>query len=204
MTLIEAIGWLGNAFYFTRFLVQWLLSERAGESVAPRAFWWLSAAGAVTLGGYAASVGDVPLSLGYGLTFLIYLRNVSIAYLGPRAGRLSQGPALAIAALSGGAFLVLALVEVRVGSADALWTAVAFLGQSLFGSRFVVQWYASERRGEAHFPASFWWLSLAGNLLLLAYVVELGDPIFIAGFLPGPAVQVRNLWLLRRAAAVRG
>ena len=62
MTLIEAIGWLGNAFYFTRFLVQWLLSERAGESVAPRAFWWLSAAGAVTLGGYAAFYRGVSAS----------------------------------------------------------------------------------------------------------------------------------------------
>ena len=78
---------------------------------------------------------------------------------------------------------------------------MAFLGQSLFGSRFVVQWYASERSGDAHFPASFWWLSLSGNLLLLAYVVELGDPVFIAGFLPGPLVQARNLWLLRRAGA---
>jgi len=201
MTWMEAIGWLGNACYFSRFVVQWLLSERAGRSVAPRAFWWLSVAGAVLLGGYAVHLGDLPLSLGYGLTFIIYLRNVSIAYLGPRAGRLSRRPALLLAGLSGLGFLTLALERAVAGTADALWVAVAFLGQSLFGSRFVVQWYASERSGDAHFPASFWWLSLSGNLLLLAYVFELGDPVFIAGFLPGPLVQARNLWLLRRASA---
>ena len=191
-----AIGWLGNACYFSRFLVQWLLSERAGRSVAPRVFWWLSVAGAVLLGSYAIKRADLPLSLGYGLTFLIYLRNVS-----PKAGRLSRRPALLLAGLSGLGFLGLALQSATSGTADALWVAVAFLGQSLFGSRFVVQWYASERSGDAHFPASFWWLSLSGNLLLLAYVFELGDPVFIAGFLPGPLVQARNLWLLRRGGA---
>jgi len=201
MTWMAAIGWLGNACYFSRFLVQWLLSERAGRSVAPRIFWWLSVAGAVLLGSYAIHLGDLPLSLGYGLTFLIYLRNVSIAYLGSKAGRLSRRPALLLAGLSGLGFLALALKSAAEGTSDALWPAVAFLGQSLFGSRFVVQWYASERSGDAHFPASFWWLSLSGNLLLLAYVVELGDPVFIAGFLPGPLVQARNLLLLRRAGA---
>jgi lipid-A-disaccharide synthase-like uncharacterized protein len=45
----------------------------------------------------------------------------------------------------------------------------------------------------------FWWLSLAGNALLLAYAVHLRDPIFIAGFVPGPLVQVRNLMLQGRA-----
>jgi lipid-A-disaccharide synthase-like uncharacterized protein len=197
MTWMEAIGWLGNACYFSRFLVQWLLSERAGRSVAPRAFWWLSVGGAILLGSYAVVLGDLPLSLGYGLTLIIYLRNVSIAYLGPKAGQLSQRPALLLAGLSGLAFLALALKSLADGTADALWSGIAFLGQSLFGSRFVVQWYASEQSGDAHFPASFWWLSLSGNLLLLAYVCERGDPIFIAGFLPGPLVQARNLWLLR-------
>ncbi|HPF15211.1 MAG TPA: lipid-A-disaccharide synthase N-terminal domain-containing protein, partial [Planctomycetota bacterium] len=42
MTFWAALGWLGNVGFFSRFFVQWLASERAGRSVAPQAFWWLS------------------------------------------------------------------------------------------------------------------------------------------------------------------
>ncbi|MEZ5974206.1 MAG: lipid-A-disaccharide synthase N-terminal domain-containing protein [Planctomycetota bacterium] len=41
-------------------------------------------------------------------------------------------------------------------------------GQLIWTSRFVLQWLASERRGESHFPVYFWWLSLLGNGMLLA------------------------------------
>ena len=58
-----------------------------------------------------------------------------------------------------------------------------------------MQWYASERAGESHFPRSFWYLSLAGNVLLLAYACHLADPVYIAGYVLGPLVQVRNLML---------
>ena len=61
--------------------------------------------------------------------------------------------------------------------------------------RFLIQWVASERRGSSHFPPAFWIVSLVGNLALLAYALRLGDPVYIAGFLPGPLVQVRNLVL---------
>ena len=84
---------------------------------------------------------------------------------------------------------------------STLWLAVVLSGQALWSSRFVVQWWATERRRESHFPLAFWWLSLAGNSLLLAYALHLADPIYIAGFTVGPFVQVRNLMLnLRRPA----
>ena len=81
------------------------------------------------------------------------------------------------------------------------WVCIGLFGQILFTGRMIVQWLTSEKLKRSMVPVSFWWLSLSGNLLLLAYVVELGDPVFIAGFLPGPLVQARNLWLLRRAGA---
>ena len=39
-----------------------------------------------------------------------------------------------------------------------------------------------------------------GVCVLFRGVAQYMLPIFIAGFLPGPAVQARNLWLLRRSA----
>lgn len=193
--ILTAMGWAGNGCYFSRFALQWWKSERAKASVAPRSFWWLSLGGALLLGSYAFFKPDRPLFVGYVLTAVLYVRNLSIAYLGPRAGRLGPTPALAIALA-----LVTALIwKGAIGQKDEPlppgWVAAGFLGQAVFSSRFVVQWFVSERRGRAHFPPAFWWLSLFGNSLLLAYAIRLGDPIFIAGFSLGPVVQVRNLML---------
>ena len=40
-----AIGFIGQSFFFMRFVVQWVASERAKRSVIPDAFWWLSILG---------------------------------------------------------------------------------------------------------------------------------------------------------------
>lgn len=51
------------------------------------------------------------------------------------------------------------------------WTAVGWAGNVAFGSRFFVQWYATEKKGQVVIPVAFWWLSLTGSLLLLAYAI---------------------------------
>jgi lipid-A-disaccharide synthase-like uncharacterized protein len=51
------------------------------------------------------------------------------------------------------------------------WTVIGWLGNAVFFSRFVVQWYATEKRGQVTVPVLFWWLSLAGSLLLLSYAI---------------------------------
>lgn len=193
--MLAALGWSGNACYFLRFLVQWVLSERAGRSVAPPVFWWLSLAGAAALGTYAFVQGDSPLFVGYALTFVVYLRNISIAHYGERAGQVGAMPALVIALAACGTIVSIGAVPRANEPIPVPWLVTAFLGQAVFSSRFVVQWYATERSGKSHFPRAFWWISLAGNVLLLAYAIKRGDPVFIAGFALGPFVQIRNLML---------
>lgn len=78
------------------------------------------------------------------------------------------------------------------------WIGLGFLGQAFFFSRFVVQWIVAERRGESIVPAAFWYLSIAGGVILLIYSVHLRDPVFIAGQSIGTFVYVRNLMLIRR------
>ena len=80
----------------------------------------------------------------------------------------------------------------------SLWVALGFLGQALFGSRFFVQWLASERAGRSVVPRLFWYLSLGGGLILTGYAVHRHDPVFILGQGAGLLVYVRNLMLLRR------
>jgi lipid-A-disaccharide synthase-like uncharacterized protein len=51
------------------------------------------------------------------------------------------------------------------------WTAIGWLANAVFSSRFLVQWYATEKKKQVTVPALFWWLSLAGSLLFLSYAV---------------------------------
>jgi lipid-A-disaccharide synthase-like uncharacterized protein len=82
---------------------------------------------------------------------------------------------------------------------EMAWLGIGFLGQSLFFSRWLLQWFSSERREESHIPVSFWYLSLAGSVIVLAYAIHKIDPVFIAGQSVGTVVYVRNLILLYRA-----
>lgn len=84
------------------------------------------------------------------------------------------------------------------------WLVLGFLGQAMFTGRFLVQWVASERRRASVVPVAFWWLSIAGGVLLLSYALHRGDPVFILGQTAGLAVYGRNLVLLRRAGRSEG
>jgi len=79
------------------------------------------------------------------------------------------------------------------------WIIIGFIAQGLFSARFLVQWIASERRRRSIVPQAFWYFSVAGGALLLAYAIHRRDPVFIAGQGAGLAVYLRNLQLLRAA-----
>jgi lipid-A-disaccharide synthase-like uncharacterized protein len=75
----------------------------------------------------------------------------------------------------------------------ALWIGVGFLGQALFSLRFLVQWITSERQRRSVVPLAFWYFSLAGGTVLLAYAIWRRDPVFIAGQAGGLIIYLRNL-----------
>ena len=83
------------------------------------------------------------------------------------------------------------------------WLIIGFIGQALFFMRFLVQWIASERKGESVVPVFFWYFSLGGGLVLLAYAIHIRDPIFILGQSTGAFIYVRNLILIFRKKTVR-
>ena len=77
------------------------------------------------------------------------------------------------------------------------WSIVGFFGQAMFFSRFVVQWIASEREKRSVVPVAFWWLSIAGSLIVLVYAIHRVDPVFIVGYCCGFIIYSRNLYLIR-------
>lgn len=81
---------------------------------------------------------------------------------------------------------------------DHIWLAVGFLGQFLFGSRFLIQWFKSELVGRSVIPITFWYFSVAGGVVLLAYAIYKMDPVFIMGQGMGLIVYGRNLFLIFR------
>ncbi|HXW27096.1 MAG TPA: lipid-A-disaccharide synthase N-terminal domain-containing protein [Xanthobacteraceae bacterium] len=71
-----ALGFLAQALFSARFLVQWIASERAGRSIIPAAFWWFSIAGGFLLFVYSLYRKDPVFIAGQGLGLFIYVRNV--------------------------------------------------------------------------------------------------------------------------------
>ncbi len=70
------VGFLGQAFFSARFLIQWIASERMRKSVVPRAFWYFSIGGGLTLLFYALWRRDPVFILGQGAGLLVYARNL--------------------------------------------------------------------------------------------------------------------------------
>jgi lipid-A-disaccharide synthase-like uncharacterized protein len=81
---------------------------------------------------------------------------------------------------------------------ETVWQIVGFGGQGLFFGRFLVQWLASEKSRKSVVPNAFWFFSLGGGMVLLAYAIHRRDPVFIAGQAGGLAIYLRNLWFLYR------
>jgi len=78
------IGFVAQAVFTARFLVQWAVSEKKRDSVVPVAFWWLSLVGGMTLFAYAVHKQDPVFIVGQGMGVFIYVRNLMLVAKGRR------------------------------------------------------------------------------------------------------------------------
>lgn len=74
------IGFLAQAMFTARFVVQWIASERRQQSYVPVAFWYLSLAGGATLLAYAIHRRDPVFILGQSAGLLVYVRNLILIH----------------------------------------------------------------------------------------------------------------------------
>lgn len=79
---------------------------------------------------------------------------------------------------------------------EFVWVMIGLGGQILFMMRFVVQWIASEKVRRSVIPVAFWWFSIGGAAVLLAYAIYREDPVFILGQSLGFFIYSRNLWFI--------
>ncbi|MDD5759971.1 MAG: lipid-A-disaccharide synthase N-terminal domain-containing protein [Desulfobulbaceae bacterium] len=74
------IGLSGQFFFFLRFFMQWLHSERKKESVIPTSFWIFSIIGSLLLLLYAVYRQDPVFIVGQSFGSLVYIRNLQFIY----------------------------------------------------------------------------------------------------------------------------
>jgi len=70
------LGFLGQALFSMRFVIQWIYSEKHKKSIIPIAFWYFSLAGGITLFTYALLRQDPVFIAGQGLGLFVYVRNL--------------------------------------------------------------------------------------------------------------------------------
>ncbi len=84
-----------------------------------------------------------------------------------------------------------------------LWVVFGLAGQILFGSRFIVQWIASEKKKVSYIPVVFWYLSLSGGIITAIYAIHIRDTVFTIAQCAGLLVYIRNLVLIYQKPAQR-
>jgi lipid-A-disaccharide synthase-like uncharacterized protein len=90
-------------------------------------------------------------------------------------------------------------------SNDPYWELTAFVGEVLFGGRFILQWIVSEKEKKSTVPTGFWYMSVAGTLVLLTYFIHIRKPVLIITAVAQLGIYLRNLQFIhrdRRASAV--
>ncbi|MBW1983574.1 MAG: lipid-A-disaccharide synthase N-terminal domain-containing protein [Deltaproteobacteria bacterium] len=70
------LGFCAQAMFAARFWVQWIASEKAGKSIVPLLFWYLSILGSLLLLVYSIYRKDPVFILGQATGIFIYTRNL--------------------------------------------------------------------------------------------------------------------------------
>ena len=118
-------------------------------------FWWMSLFGAMCTTSFALEKGSLFFMAGPCVNFFIFARNLFLV----RTGRPLEGKVLLPFAFGLGT-LALAVGLGAFDFSDSWpWLLVGGFGTVLWTIRFPLQWWISERRGEATLPRSFFWVS---------------------------------------------
>lgn len=213
------LGFISALFFGARFFLQWLHSEKEGRSTVPRVFWQLSFLGNLSLSIHSIIQLQLHVLLIQTANAVISLRNLNLMQEKDKQWQLSSVIYLFLSALV--ASLLLFFLTYQGSSSETwfriptgpwaspsgatvpfLWHVAGSIGLVLFSSRFWVQWVMAEREGKSFLGKTFWWTSLAGDLLCLAYFMQLQDTVNYVGPLFGLIPYLRNLMLIYKRGKV--
>lgn len=197
---VISIGFLAQAFFSARILVQWIMSERAKKVLSPSLFWIFSLAGAYLLCLYGWLRDDFSIVFGQFISYYIYLWNLKVKGVWQRVNKLLRfllviTPIVAICFVASNADVFIS--RFIHNDEVPLWLLLfGSAGQFIFTMRFVYQWYYSHKRGMSKLPSLFWIMSFVGSLSIVSYGVIRHDIVLIVGQSFGVVAYTRNLCLI--------
>ncbi len=217
LLLYYPLGLLPSLFFGLRFFVQWIQSEKAGNSIVTPLFWRLSLIGNILLMLHYLIQVQYPFCLLQGSNAVISWRNLNLMQ-SPKPCSSKTALVLFCSSFLVVTCLFLAQSHWVIGELDWIrtpvklfdanrehhslsWHLFGVAGQILFTSRFWLQWRQAEKMGASGLNQIFWRLSIAGSLLSLIYFVRIHDSVSIFNISFSLIPYIRNLMLFRRQKA---
>lgn len=190
------VGFIAEGLFTARFIVQWLLSEKAKKVVSPTIFWQLSLLASIIYSIYGWLRGDFAIIIGQLFTYYIYIWNLKNKNSWQKLPSVFRRviPFIPVAAI-----LMCIVNKDMVGgrlfdNISSSLLVFGTIGQVIFTSRFIYQWWYSRSRSESVLPRGFWWISLLGSVTIFTYGILRKDIVLVVGQL-GFIAYARNLWL---------
>ena len=200
--VIYGIGFIAQALFSSRLIIQWFLSEKQKKVVTPSIFWSLSLIASFLLYIYGYLRHDFAIMLGQSLTYFIYIRNLQIQNHWRQIPVVLRYIFYLVPVLLIIYYFNNNVIDVHHLFANEnipLWLLVwGIISQVIFTLRFVYQWLYSEKHRKSILPLFFWWLSNLGSFLILIYAIFRRDPVLFIGHLMGIRIYTRNIILLKK------
>lgn len=200
--MIYVLGFISQVLFFTRTLIQWVLSERAQKVLSPTIYWVLSIVASYLFVIYGWFRNDFAILLGQLISYYIYIWNLDATGVWKRINRVLRSilvitPIIAIVFVvkNGHYFIENFLINEKI----PVWLIIfGTLGQILFSLRFVYQWLYSLSKNESLLPVGFWLISLIGSGIIAIYGIIRVDPILILGQSVGFIAYLRNILIYKK------
>ena len=200
--IVFGIGFLAQALFSARLVIQWVLSEKARKVVSPTSYWQISILASYLLFVYGWLRDDFAIILGQYISYYIYIWNLNTK------NHWKELPAFIrlVLLLTPVLVIIYLLLTWDINGPRLFRNANIPLGLLIFGSmgqiiftfRFIYQWFYSRHKGESVFPVTFWVLSLLGSAIIVSYGIYRSDPVLILGQSAGFIAYIRNLFILRK------
>ena len=210
--LLYPLGFLSALAFGARFLVQWAQSEWQGRSIVTPLFWQISLLGNLLLVVHSIFQLQVHICLIQGCNTVIAWRNLNLL----QQKRPPVSFFAVISVMIASTLLILTIFALHgdiswfripiapwqsspAAQVSLSWHLIGFFGTALFSLRFWVQWWEAERAHKSQLTTTFWWLSIIGALIALAYALRIQDSVNLIGPLLGLVPYIRNLMLIKKA-----